>query len=548
MKKFNSFKSIKSLLFLSFISCNYIIGQTPGGIAGSTLWLKSDQATGTTVNGAANGTWNSIIAAPVVNLVQLTNANRPIYRNGAGTTATNRFNYNPFLEFDGINDNMRHNASIDLGDATTGMTIYQITGHNSGIVAFQWSGPNGRVKMKSDGIYALTNSLSWGINNQFSSPTTFQGYLASLRGTNIGTTGRLNGLLLPPGSNNIPDIGTNITVGSNIVNTEFMSGGCSEFIIFPSILSAADNLKVESYLGIKYGITLGTPVFPSNYTLSNATISWTGTAAYQNNIIGIGRDDNTLLLQKQSHNYDDTVRIYKGTLASTNIGNASAFALNNSIVIAGENTGRMCATAASNAEIPTGLLNCTMYSRIEREWRITKTNYDETFNMDFKLASCANLGSVNIADLRLLVDNDGDFSNGGTQCYYNGDGTGIAISYTNPLITITGFSNTHIPNNQTKFITIASVNVLTPLPIELINFDAKLNSINTVDLNWNTNSEKDNAYFTIEKSIDGLNWDYFSTVEGEGTTNTPHSYYLEDPKPKFGYNYYKLKQTDINGI
>ncbi len=44
--------------------------------------------------------------------------------------------------------------------------------------------------------------------------------------------------------------------------------------------------KVESYLAIKYGITL-----PHNYLASNNTVVWNRAtnAAYNNNIIGIGQ-------------------------------------------------------------------------------------------------------------------------------------------------------------------------------------------------------------------------------------------------------------------
>ncbi|MFN5418496.1 MAG: lectin-like domain-containing protein [Flavobacteriia bacterium] len=85
------------------------------------------------------------------------------------------------------------------------------------------------------------------------------------------------------------------------------------------------------------------------------------------------------------------------------------------------------------------------------------------------------------------------------------------------------------------------------LPIELLYFDAKLNEKQTVNLTWETASERNNDYFTIEKSMTGSDWEYLGNVDGAGTTSTPHSYYLEDLNPAFGNNYYRLKQTDFNG-
>ncbi len=78
-------------------------------------------------------------------------------------------------------------------------------------------------------------------------------------------------------------------------------------------------------------------------------------------------------------------------------------------------------------------------------------------------------------------------------------------------------------------------------------FDAKLNSKKTVDLTWQTLSERDNDYFTVDKSVDGITWNYLGTVDGSGTTVIPQAYYLEDLNPFYGVNYYRLKQTDFNG-
>src|SRR5205814_920754 len=153
--------------------------------------------------------------------------------------------------------------------------------------------------------------------------------------------------------------------------------------------------------------------------------------------------------------------------------------------------------------IPTGLTSCSLYSRLEKEWKVTRTNMNQNYNMDVKLSTCGIPGSVTVSDLRLLVDDDGNFANGGTQCYYNGDGTGIVFSYSNPYITVSNIGTTHIPNNATKFITIASINVATPLPVELLEFKASLNkSERYVDLNWITQSEEDLNYFEIQKLSD----------------------------------------------
>ncbi len=85
-----------------------------------------------------------------------------------------------------------------------------------------------------------------------------------------------------------------------------------------------------------------------------------------------------------------------------------------------------------------------------------------------------------------------------------------------------------------------------PLPIELIAFNAKFNN-DKVDLNWATAAEINNAYFTIERSSDGFNFETVTDVEGAGNSTTIKHYSAVDENPFEGRSYYRLKQTDFDG-
>ncbi len=85
------------------------------------------------------------------------------------------------------------------------------------------------------------------------------------------------------------------------------------------------------------------------------------------------------------------------------------------------------------------------------------------------------------------------------------------------------------------------------LPIVLSDFQASITGSQTVQVEWSTFSEKDNDFFTVERSADGKNFEVLTTVEGAGSSNKKLSYSYEDKKPLTGYNYYRLKQTDFNG-
>jgi len=85
------------------------------------------------------------------------------------------------------------------------------------------------------------------------------------------------------------------------------------------------------------------------------------------------------------------------------------------------------------------------------------------------------------------------------------------------------------------------------LPVELTSFDAVNGENCTIDLTWKTATETNNAYFKIEKSTDGINYETIGTVEGKGNSSTPSTYAFTDRRPSSD-NYYRLQQVDLDGI
>lgn len=85
------------------------------------------------------------------------------------------------------------------------------------------------------------------------------------------------------------------------------------------------------------------------------------------------------------------------------------------------------------------------------------------------------------------------------------------------------------------------------LPVELVSFEAKAIDVKSNQLDWQTASEFNNLGFEIERSDDGLNWDFVDFVKGQGTTNQSQSYSFTDRESFLGLNYYRLKQIDIDG-
>ena len=85
-----------------------------------------------------------------------------------------------------------------------------------------------------------------------------------------------------------------------------------------------------------------------------------------------------------------------------------------------------------------------------------------------------------------------------------------------------------------------------PLPIELTYFVARQTS-EGIKFEWQTASEKDNDYFTIEYSTDALNFSELATVSGAGTSTEIINYEYNYSTNATGVIYYRLRQTDYDG-
>jgi hypothetical protein len=84
------------------------------------------------------------------------------------------------------------------------------------------------------------------------------------------------------------------------------------------------------------------------------------------------------------------------------------------------------------------------------------------------------------------------------------------------------------------------------LPIELISLNAQLRNRQTY-LDWSTATERDNAFFSVERSNDGTDFRAIGRVDGAINSNTTQRYNFVDKQPLTGINFYRLKQVDLNG-
>lgn len=88
------------------------------------------------------------------------------------------------------------------------------------------------------------------------------------------------------------------------------------------------------------------------------------------------------------------------------------------------------------------------------------------------------------------------------------------------------------------------------LPVTLVSFSAAYANKQS-NLTWVTASERDNAYFAVEKSLDGINFYQIGTVKpyGDGNSNETYIYtYTDYPETTEAAAYYRLRQVDLNGL
>ncbi|MFY7963912.1 MAG: T9SS type A sorting domain-containing protein, partial [Chitinophagaceae bacterium] len=84
------------------------------------------------------------------------------------------------------------------------------------------------------------------------------------------------------------------------------------------------------------------------------------------------------------------------------------------------------------------------------------------------------------------------------------------------------------------------------LPIQLISFSATP-SQSKVLLQWQTTTETNNNYFTVQRSSNSDNWQDIAIVKGAGNSSIEKKYSSIDNHPLQGISYYRLQQTDFNG-
>ena len=528
-------------------ACSVAPGSTKSNLA---FWVKANAGTSTTINGASLSTWNDQ-SGNARHATSPGAANSPTYYDNS----TNHINFNPVVDFDDASqvaanaDLMNIAANGVLSSGNNPYSVYAVIkpGPNnlSAPGKFLFSGTfNGAGNTFNSFDIRSGNAFndSWDINDLKINSLWTVGYpsLATfdfnstrremfVSGASAGT--KTGNYRFSPDQNDV--LGCQAAVVPNI---EFYDGSMAEIITYTNTShSAVTRNKIESYLGIKYGVTL-----MHNYLSSAGNTVWNRSqdAAYNTNIIGIARDDNSLLSQKQSKSTSvtqDMLTLYIGPSKLANqAGNGGSFTSGDQSFFMAANNADPYLFSGTPTELPPGIC-----CRVRREWLSQTTNFTNT---DLKLEFDFNVIAPGYApllqpDLRLLVDDDGNFTNA-TVLGSPSVTITVASSVVTVLVPASAFSGT-------PYFTLGSVSISTILPVQFTSFTA-LCQKNSALLSWTAAAEMNNDAFSIERSADGIHFMPLATVKSKQAV-TPSSYTWTDETRGPGPSYYRVKSTSLDG-
>jgi len=426
----------------------------PGGYKPALdTWLKANAGITTATDGSTVTDWQDQWLG---NHDATTLTSAPTYRDGTASGADD-INFNPTVDFlDAAERGLQIANNADFNTDNSGLTAYATKGVN---ISFRTGndittkqeiyeqGSNDRginIYVRNSQIYVGAWNIpndgtgsTWGFNSvNTGTIATETEYIVTLEfDGNSGETGTVTAYLNGQSFGVISNVGLlfddNDGIGLGDVNSQSryddgttaaasFYGSIAEFIYCnePGSFTTATRNQIESYLAIKYGITLdqssainyvnsqGSIIFN---TTDNASIG--GYLEYNNDIAGIGRDDESELIQTRSQSEN------VGSIVEVNRSSVDGIGTDDTWLIWGNDAGSVI---PNRTESKPDVIN----ERLPRVWRVAEENSMGITDISFDLTGLG-LGTTPGDFSLLIADNSSgaDFTNatvvtGGT---FNGD-------------------------------------------------------------------------------------------------------------------------------
>ncbi|WP_199121326.1 hypothetical protein [Pedobacter sp. ASV28] len=431
---------------------------SPGGVLnGLSYWYRADKNVSNTGAGTDVTGWTDMWSGTTV--AQLGSNTLPKYVLGTSSY----FNFNPGVNFTAVTQTIGNNTvqtltslNYDVFTLTKeGMTS---TGANPRLFSIGMNNTTvGITNWDAFGISPNSNSLERRVYNGGTSfPAVNPGFSTAIpsimyfRNTNTTSVKGLNGDVLgatvnysAQGAQLGGHIFGNTIFSSNGSDNSGFVGNVGETIIYGAgTLSDTERRKVDSYLAIKYGITLG-QVSTVPYLDTDGSVVWDGTTntAYNNNIFGVSRDDVEVLEQKVSRSVNAaganlTIATINDFVNPNQTASRTGFTNDKTYFLLGDNN--ITTTTLSSSTIAGIPMN-----RIQRAWLSQRQNTPGTMYLEANLAGYGSSFSPGRNVLMVVADDAAFTTNVKT----------VAGSY---LGTKWVFNNSFDTDNLQRYITFAT--------------------------------------------------------------------------------------------
>jgi hypothetical protein len=525
---------------------------SPGGVSSGLLtWLKP--SVGVTTSGVNVTAWtNQVSGGPAMTV------------NGSPDYVSSGYNYNPYINFtlssatggdylsfadinmqsffyvaklDDLTRKSTHLATYD--DVTFGSPCGSCAlhgGENGGSVAQYFESGYGSGNFQAAGVWRK-NGVATAYNTNHSGNYDIV--------TALGQASASCNVLMGGQTDNLP--------GFDGRARDWL-GPVGEIINYSGAITTAQANKVESYLAVKHGITLGGNGSASvGYVNTSGTTIWTSATGYHYDVTGIGCESTVELLQQNKSTSINVPSAAGATdmpfiIAHDDITTPTNIEEGAYIIVGHDNGTLVGATVSYTHEATPIQLQQNRIFRIQttgltggKAMTALKIQLDMT---QVPGTSGTGLGGANDpTNLRLLLDGNTTFGQGsGTdtdeRAYAYESVSGNIITFSIPV--------GDLPSTGVFYFRFASItNINTPLAVVMGDVLVDCEEINPV-LQWETFSEYNLDYFDVQISNDGLSYVSFKKILGDGG-NTSGAYYQLDLPISNELNYVRIVEVDING-
>lgn len=380
------------------------------GVSGLAMWYKADGS------GNTNALWNDASGLGF-NMTQGTAGKQPVL-------GTNGLNFNPAYTFDGTDDAFSMAThGVGASDTMTAFYAASLTDPSGGyryLTEFGDDTPSLSVNNGKPNLYARGTSP---LSKEFStiealSPRLYSFVSPAAAGTRIVGVNNKEETGTFTGGYTTSTGGTGTAFGApNVSSGKSFKGPIGEAMFFSRHLTPAERLRINSYLAIKYGVTINQGTTGAGYVDSASATIWSADATYKESVTGIGRDDASTLYQKQSKNVDDIVTVGRGDIAATNQANANTFAADKTFLLWAHN-----GAVTDQATTVTG----TDYMRMARIWKAASTGTVGTVKLQIPKSE------ITRSTASVFISNSATFNNTSTRVDMTSNGANYEAVVTLP--------------------------------------------------------------------------------------------------------------------